>query len=477
MRAGMTKYRLNNKGFTLIELMVTVLLIGLVLTTVYGMVTAGNRFFAQGDAKADIQSSLRVSANYISDQIRYASDVQILGSLPSAADMAASGKHYIYEESGVLKYYDGHSVQNIPGLLEGVNATLHLEDENSQTVSIRIDGTARNQTYNVETAAFLLNIGTSALAAGSGPAIEFSPGAPVIADVNSNPITGITIKTDPEGILESPIDGQVIFKADVTPADASRKTVEWHFISPVSYATVASTSATTGLLEFDGSEAGDAVTVYASALDGTGVTSNHITITVTDSAIIPATSVTVASDYSNIFQKGGEMQMEAHVTPEDASLSGVTWSLNVGSSIATISSDGMLRTNTLNSSTGTIVVTATLASGESDTKNIQIIENITGAQIQEVSSSNSGGTYSGKIKCTLLPGNISATPANGAASVTWDVSDLKKCSITSMTPNSDGTLDLVMTQDKSNASFSIRATVTPISGTGKVSNLIQVNIN
>jgi prepilin-type N-terminal cleavage/methylation domain-containing protein len=54
------KYILNNKGFTLVELMVIVVLIGIVLSIVYNMMTTGNRIFAQGDAKADVQSSLRV---------------------------------------------------------------------------------------------------------------------------------------------------------------------------------------------------------------------------------------------------------------------------------------------------------------------------------------------------------------------------------------------------------------------------------
>lgn len=475
MHVNKRKFKWNNKGFTLIELMVTVILVALVLTTVYGMITAGNRIFAQGDAKADVQSSLRVSANFISDQIRYASNVKILDSLP--VNFTSDTKQYIYEDGGILKYYDGHTISNVPGVLDGVIATLDFEDKNSQTVLIRINGTLRNQSYEVETAAYLLNIGSSALApvaSGDGKVIEFLPGIPINSNINARPITAITIKTDPVGITETTPNGQVAFAADVSPADASRKAVEWFLTSHVTYAAIESTSATTGILKFNGAAAGNSVTVKARAMDGSGVVSNFpVTITVTDAAVVTGTLVEVTSDYNNIFQKGGRLQMKAIVTPESASTLGVNWSLNVDSSVATINSEGVLETNSLNSSNGTIVVTATLTTGESGSKVIQIIENIDSISLNQTSGTTTGNgantVYSTKVKCLINPGSKSVTLSNGVTAIDWTVTGNNSGRTITLIKNTDGSVDVqAKGHQNSTGSFNLTATITPISGAGKI---------
>ncbi len=467
----------NNKGFTLIELMVTVVLIALILTTVYGMMSAGNRIFAQGDAKADIQSSLRTSANFISDQIRYASNVKILDAPP--ASMTTGAIQYIYEKDGVLKYYDGGTVNDVPGLLEGVTVALEMEDNNSQNVRIRLTGALKGQTYEVETAAFLLNIGTGALPEGIGKAIAFTQGVPVNADANARLITGIAIYTDHAGITEVAAGGEVALTADVTPSDASRKTVRW-VAEGSAVESIETVSATTGLLKIrSDAEPGLNVNVHAIARDGSGTVSNTIVLSVTDGAIEPGITVDVQSDYGCIFMTGGELQMTAKVTPESASGLGVKWNTNVGSSVATIGeSDGMLKTNPFNSSTENIIVKATLATGEYDTKSIQIIKNITGATLQKVSQVNVGSSYKVRIKCTVSPDARLATAVNGVKSVTLNITETKKCTVDSIVNNGDGTFDLIVTPTQSqNAYFYVLAAVNPISGSGMSTNALKVEVN
>lgn len=475
MHENRMKRKLNNKGFTIVELMITIFLISLVLTIAYGMLSYGNRIFVQGDSKADIQSNLRVSANFISDKIRYASNVVILADKP--ANITDSTKEYIYAEDGVLKYYDGHTVTLVPGFLDGVLSTIQFADNNTQNVYIRVNGTLRNESFQVETSAFLQNIGAKALAESNGAAIEFSPGVPVNADIDARPITDIVIKTVPNGITDTTIDGQVAFIATVSPADASLKMVEWVIASPVSYASIISTSATAGLLKFNGTTIGDSVTIRAKALDGSGVLSQFpITITVTDSAIVGGTSLVVMSNYDSIFQKNGELQMTAEILPVNSNQLTRTWTLNPNNiSIATIGlNDGMLKTNSLNTNTGTIKVTATLETGELASKDINIIPNITGISINALPTAVTDGRYNGKITCTLSPGGRPATLANGVKLITWSIS-LKKCSVASQTKNSDGTLNLSINATGNNAYFDVTATVNPISGNGFSSNSIRVD--
>ena len=151
------KNKSNKKAFTLVELMVSITLISLVLFIAYGMMGSSNILFAKGNTKADIQSNLRLNANYISDEIRYASSIRILSAIPSPID---STKKYIYSDGGVLKQYSAGETLIIPGSLEGVISELYFDDKDSQNVIFRISGTFNNETYEVESSVFMLNVGT-----------------------------------------------------------------------------------------------------------------------------------------------------------------------------------------------------------------------------------------------------------------------------------------------------------------------------
>jgi hypothetical protein len=372
----------------------------------------------------------------------------------------------------------------VPGVLDGVQTGIYFEDRNSEAVLIRLNATFREQVYEVETAASLLNIGDSILISASGSVIEFVPGIPVNANINARPIETITIRTEPVTLV-APVDGHVAFIADVLPTDASQKTVKWEFTNPVDYASIVSTSATTGLLKFEGAEAGDIVNVRAVAMDGSGVVSNVYTITVSEDA--PANSgdsVTVKSDYDYIYRGNGMLQMDAEITPAGSTVLEVEWSLSPININISINEEGELKTTAANTYTGPITVTATLPTGETGSKTINVIENITEIEIEEVSAQKIvkvGGNlkYTGKFKCTLLPVNKPATIANGVTTLTWSVakeSNQYKSSV--IHENADGTIDLEVLGNNANAKFSVTATIKhPISGEGLISNKIIVEFS
>ncbi len=59
-------------GFTLIELLVAATLMGMVLMTVFSIYSFGLRAFEKGNQKIDLQQNVRIAADMIFREIRYA---------------------------------------------------------------------------------------------------------------------------------------------------------------------------------------------------------------------------------------------------------------------------------------------------------------------------------------------------------------------------------------------------------------------
>ena len=377
----MVKKRFNNstKGFTLIEIIVTISLISLVLLIAANMQGSFNKLFFKGDAKADIQSNLRLNADYISNQVRYASNVRILPDIPAAFDV---NKQYIYIKDGTVKHYKGGISQDVPGSLGGVAATLSFSEQDIQTINLKIDGQFRGEGYQVETSIVMLNVGMGGLVAGSiGTAIEYTPGTPVDIKLNAKPVESIAINTVPEGAVSIGQNGTMVFTSVVNPSDASINTVYWSATVDniqSSAASMVSIDAATGRLNLTNAPVGAIIRVKATACDGSGISSGEHVLTVSSAPPdTPVTSITVKSDYDYIYQKNGSLQMTADIAPFNATDKTVTWSINKDNSVATIDSDGILKTLGNNTFSGSIEVTATASDGAVyNRKLITILPNI-----------------------------------------------------------------------------------------------------
>ena len=147
-------------GFTLIELIVIIAIMGIVIAMAYSIGDFGNRSFNNGSVKSDIQSDTRLAANYITKELRYSSNAEILPSFPITP---VTSKKYIYVENGILKqYYNGIITKIIGDTSKNIIATFQIQ--NSKTVNFNIQETFKNQTFKLNSTILLLNIGVNTLA-------------------------------------------------------------------------------------------------------------------------------------------------------------------------------------------------------------------------------------------------------------------------------------------------------------------------
>jgi prepilin-type N-terminal cleavage/methylation domain-containing protein len=437
----------GKKGFTLIELIVVISLLGFVLLIAYNMQLFGNKVYNKGSSKADIQSNLRLSSNFISDKIRYASNVKILPSKPDSLDPT---KEYIYSEGGVLKLCSQGNVSNISGGLPDVASTLYFEDADAQTVYFKINGVQKGENYQIDSSVYMLNVGTGGIATSSGSAIEFVEGIAVNSDVNAKPVEAVNIDTYPSGTIQINQTGTLQFVYTVVPTDASINTVSWAITSGNAYASITQT----GLLNVAAAPVNTVIQVQATALDGSGTKSNIFSVTAKALGIVNVTSVVVSSDTDYIFKTIGSLQMVPQIEPSNATDKRITWTIDKANPIATISPDGLLKTNSTNTTLGDITVTATSVSNPSakGTKIIHIIPDIKSIDDLHIDCTKTkiqGNDYNYTVKCYLKDGITPLSNSTGIKAIKYYVNSDNPTLATSNTfagpINKQDTLHIIFT--------------------------------
>ena len=418
---------INNKkrstfksGFTLIELIVTIAILGIVLTMTYSIGDFGRNSFNNGYAKSDIQSNIRIASNYITKELRYSSDAIVLDEFPALPD---STRNYIYvDNDGILKQYYNGDETNILGDTSNNMATKMLfKIQNSRTVEFNIQETYKKQTFQLGSSVLLLNIGENTLVNKTGPVISYITEA-IITNINAKPVQAISI-TAPVNYI-SINGGMLQLTSNLSPTDASIKNVTWS-VDDNTLATID----TQGLLKTITGIVGKSIKVTATAQDGSGVSGTYTVIT-SNVSTTKVTAFTIASDYDCVFYGARTLQMKvSNVNPVNATDPTVTWSINQTSSIATIDPNtGVLTAKTTNPNV-IIVVTATTRDGSNVTKTKNITINPKLTSIYITGGNTTIRKSSLQLSCYANPGENLATASIGVSQLKWSISGSSSASI------------------------------------------------
>jgi len=299
--------------------------------------------------------------------------------------------------------------------VEGYNSAEHVFTGKSLQMSATIspaDATEKSVTWSVVTGTGSATIDDSGLltAAGVGTVTvraTAKDGSGVYGEKTitiTKPVAEITV-AGKDGAASVFIDRTLQMNAVVTPADATDNSFTWSVVNGTGSATIDQT----GLLT---AASIGTVTVRATANDGSGVYGEK-TITITK----PVAEITVAGkDGAASVFIDRTLQMNATISPSDATVKSVTWSVVTGTGSATIDQTGLLTA----ASVGTVTVRATAkdGSGVYGEKTITITK-----PVVQIAVTSDNGAIS-LVNGTSLQMTALVTPSDAAdKSVLWNTTN------------------------------------------------------
>jgi uncharacterized protein YjdB len=356
MKKKAIKLFCNQAGLTVVELLIGLTVMSIILISGYMFFSFGWRVFDLGTESSVVNNNLRMAAEVVSNEIRYAGVLNVI----NTADVPVNvddDKVYIYlNANNRIEKKDNSGSILLPHELDS-DITFNVLFTTIAPNTMRMNFTEDTSGNSMETEVRLLNLSAGNPIGGlaSGQALEYEMG--VIDNNNGNtaiPVTNITV-TPTEIDLDIGETENITYL--ITPANATNQNVTW---SPgnQAIATVSNDGVVTGV-------GAGSTTVTVTTEDGGISASSNITV---NSLVVSVTGVSL-NQVSTSMEVGGTLELEATITPADATNQILSWTTS-NSSIASVD-DGIV--SAISAGLATIIV-ITQDGNYTDTCNISVIE-------------------------------------------------------------------------------------------------------
>ena len=180
------------KGLGLIELMLALALLGLVLALGYSFFFFGTEAFDTGESRQNVQQNVRNLADAITDEVRFATNVDILSGVEDIPQN--DGNYYIFIENDQLYFQDEDGDRSaMPGAVDDgtVIDSISFSGEGNRILEFTINASKNQQNYQVESSVEPLNLTGSIDGDDGGVAIGFG-GQDIRMTASPNQITSRT---------------------------------------------------------------------------------------------------------------------------------------------------------------------------------------------------------------------------------------------------------------------------------------------
>lgn len=182
-------------GFTLIEIIVGLAIMGILSTVVFSIFSFSNNLFLNSNKQHNVQNDVRSGIDIISKKLRYVTDLTIMDVGTSEAQIASHQPYnYIYVKDSTIKMaiYNKttqlHSTQTIAGV-SGIisDAGTSFTKVGESTLGIALAGADGTKDYQASSNIALKNFAilkpTQTIQGTSGPAVRYSENIPSITVV------------------------------------------------------------------------------------------------------------------------------------------------------------------------------------------------------------------------------------------------------------------------------------------------------
>ncbi len=108
------KFFRDNKGVTLVELIVAILLVSLVLESAYRLYNTNFTIFSEGTARSSIHQHVKFITDYISKELHYATEVEIVSAEAVPYTITDDNNYIFLNDSGQVAHRNDSGLKIIP---------------------------------------------------------------------------------------------------------------------------------------------------------------------------------------------------------------------------------------------------------------------------------------------------------------------------------------------------------------------------
>lgn len=158
------KHLKDNKGFTLMEMAVSLILLGIIVAAVYTFFNYGNKTFVKDNQQFDLQSAARLDMDKIISSIKFSDEIYITENKPTDLEKESSTYSYIYIENNTIYFsiYDSTSEDRKETVSKGTyllsDSYFAKDNDSTITLVVRISSKYNSQTYNIDSKVEITNL-------------------------------------------------------------------------------------------------------------------------------------------------------------------------------------------------------------------------------------------------------------------------------------------------------------------------------
>lgn len=154
----------SNKGFTLVEVVLAILLLGVVLTTIFTFFQYGNLTYKNDNEQYSLQKDARLDMDKIISNVQYADQMYIIEDIPTDSEKSVSAYSYIYLNDNKLYFslYDNSTGERTETVGMGnyimLDSCFKKDTLSVDSLYINLSSKDNSQSYLVDATIKLLNL-------------------------------------------------------------------------------------------------------------------------------------------------------------------------------------------------------------------------------------------------------------------------------------------------------------------------------
>ena len=161
----MENNKFNNQGFTLIETVIAVAIVGLVIAMSFSLLAFGQNYFSMSNTQYGIQNDGRITSSYLSKELRFATEIEIIDVFEARDEIIDNESidepyNFLYIKDGKLHnyIYQSGSYKQISFGNSISNSNSKFQKVNDEVLRIVIESTEDDKNYDLNTEINLENL-------------------------------------------------------------------------------------------------------------------------------------------------------------------------------------------------------------------------------------------------------------------------------------------------------------------------------